>query len=154
MRDFNETDKQKKKTRREVPENPANLSPEKLAELENKVKEALQGVHLSCPVAWTIAKNAGVPKIAVGALTDKLGVRVTDCQIGAFKVEKTLYDGPSTEKLSDELLEKIAALNEEGSLTCEKTFELAKKYKVKPMTIGNETIARGIKIRQCQLGCF
>ncbi len=154
MRDFNETDKQKKKARRVVPENPANLSPEKLAELENKVKEALKGVHLSCPVAWTIAKNAGVPKISVGALTDKLGVRVTDCQIGAFKVEKTLFDGPATEKLSDELLKEIETLNEAGNLTCEKTFELAGKYKVKPITIGNETIARGIKIRQCQLGCF
>jgi hypothetical protein len=118
------------------------------------VKTALNCSHLSCPVAWTIAKNAGVPRIAVGALTDKLGARVTDCQIGCFKVDKTLYDGPATEKLTDELLKKIDTLNSEGRLTCEQAFELAKEYGVKPMTLGNETIARGIKIRECQLGCF
>ncbi len=152
--DFNETDKKKKKGRRVIPENPANLSPERLSELEETVKAALNGVHLSCPIAWAIARKAGVPKIAVGALIDKLGVRVTDCQIGCFKVDKTLYDGPATEKLSDELLKIIDDLNAQGKLTCAKTFELAKEFKVKPLTIGNETIARGIKIRECQLGCF
>lgn len=154
MREFNETDKKKKKKRVEIPENPANLSPKDLAKLENDVKAALRDGYLSCPVAWSLAKKAGVPRIAVGSITDKLGVRITDCQLGCFKVDKTLYTGPASEDLPQEMIEKIISLNDEGKLTCEKAHELAHEYRQKPMTIGHETIARDIKIRQCQLGCF
>jgi len=38
MRDFNEVDREKKRMERRVlPENPANLPPEKLAELEDRM---------------------------------------------------------------------------------------------------------------------
>ncbi|GAI11094.1 unnamed protein product, partial [marine sediment metagenome] len=75
MRDFNETDKKKKKARIQIPENPANLSKEKLLQLEDKVKASLKDGYLSCPIAWKIAKEADVPKIAVGEITDRLSIR-------------------------------------------------------------------------------
>ena len=75
MRDFNEADKKKKKARIEIPDNPEGLSPDKLAELEESVKSALKEGYLACPVAWSVAKKAGVPKIAVGSIIDKLGVQ-------------------------------------------------------------------------------
>ena len=154
MRDFNEADRKKKKARRVLPENPANLPPEKLAELGKEVKAALKDGYLSCPVAWSIARREGVPRIAIGAITDKLGFRVTDCQIGCFKVDKTLYIQPPTGTISQALVKTLEELAGAGTLTCEKTFELAKEYNLKPMTLGNEISARGIKVRQCQLGCF
>ena len=155
MRDFSEADReQKKKERRVLPENPAELPPEKLADLEENIKSALENGYLSCPVAWSIAKREGVPKIAVGAITDKLGFRITNCQIGCFKVDKTLYSEPPKDIVSEELAKTLEELDREGKLTCEKTFELAKEYDLKPMTLGNEISARGIKVRQCQLGCF
>jgi hypothetical protein len=154
MREFNEADKKKKKTRIEIPENPAGLSPEKLEELEESVKSALKEGYLACPVAWSLAKKADVPKIAVGAMTDKLGFRITDCQLGCFKVDKTLYTEPPRETIDPEMIAEIEELERDKKLTCERAFELAAKYKQKPMVIGNETSARNIKIRNCQLGCF
>ena len=155
MRDFSEADReQKKKERRVLPENPADLPTKKLADLEENIKSALENGYLSCPVAWSIAKREGVPKIAVGAITDKLGFRITNCQIGCFKVDKTLYSEPPKDIISEELAKTLEELDREGKLTCEKTFELAKEYNLKPMTLGNEISARGIKVHQCQLGCF
>ena len=154
MREFNQADKKRKKARREIPENPAGLSPEKLAQIEESVKLSLKDGYLACPIAWTLAKKTGVPRIAVGAMVDKLGYRITDCQLGCFKVDKTLYSEPPRESLDPEMVSEIEKLGNDKQLTCEKAFELASKYRQKPMVIGNEASARNMKIRNCQLGCF
>ncbi|MEJ2739026.1 MAG: hypothetical protein P8105_04230, partial [Dehalococcoidia bacterium] len=126
----------------------------KLSELESKVKESLKEGYLACPVAWKIAKDEGVPKIAVGEIADRLGIRVTDCQLGCFRVEKTLYDNPDHEYIHGEIIVELEKLIANNELTCPKVFELARKYKVKPLDIANEVSARGLKFLECQLGCF
>ena len=89
MRDFNEADRKKKDTRIRIQGNPSNLSKEALSHLEESVKASLLDGYLPCPAAWKIAKEINVPKIAVGEVTDRLGKRITNCQIGCFKIEKT-----------------------------------------------------------------
>ncbi|RPI49959.1 MAG: hypothetical protein EHM49_09170, partial [Deltaproteobacteria bacterium] len=79
MRDFGETDKKKKQASIHAKENPGDLSKESLLELERAVKASLKDGYLSCPTAWRIAKESIVPKIAVGNITDKLGIRITNC---------------------------------------------------------------------------
>jgi hypothetical protein len=71
-------------SRRKLGENPAHLSPEVIADLESAVRCALKDGCLSCPAGWKIAKDMAVPRIAVGAVMDKVGVRITDCQLGCF----------------------------------------------------------------------
>ena len=154
MRNFNEADKKKKTSRIRVRENPANLSKKVLADLESKVKDSLKDGYLACPVAWKIAKDADVPKIAVGEIADRLGIRVTDCQLGCFKVEKTVYDNPDHEHIHSKIIAELEKLIEHNELTCPRVFELARKYKVRPLDIANEVSARGLKFLECQLGCF
>jgi hypothetical protein len=154
MREFNEADRKKKTSRVRVQENPANLSKEMLSKLENEVKDSLKDGYLACPVAWKIAKDAGVPKIAVGEIADRLGIRVTDCQLGCFKVEKIVYDNPDHVHIDSEIIAELEKLIANNELTCPKVFELAKKYRVKPLDIAHEVSARGLKFLECQLGCF
>lgn len=154
MREFNKDDKKKKRARIEIPENPAGLPPEKRTELEKAVKSALKDGYLACPIAWSVAKKFDVPKIAVGAMTDKLGFRITDCQLGCFKVDKTMYSESPRDTVDAQMISEIEELDSDKKLTCEKAFELAAKYRQKPMVVGNEASARNMKIRNCQLGCF
>jgi hypothetical protein len=154
MRDFNEADRKNKTTRIRIKENPANLSPEQLSKLEDKVKGSLKEGHLSCPVAWRIAGDAGVSKIAVGEIADRLSIRVTNCQLGCFKVEKMIYDNPDHKHIDSEIIDVLERLIADDQLTCTKVFELARQYRVKPLDIANEVSARGLKFRECQLGCF
>ncbi|MDD4875762.1 MAG: hypothetical protein PHQ86_01315 [Dehalococcoidales bacterium] len=154
MRDFNDTDRKKKSTRIRIPENPGNLSPEIITQLEGTVKAALKDGYLSCPIAWKIARNANVPKIAVGAIADKLGVRVTNCQVGCFAVEKTPYDKSVHQNIDGEIITILDTLKENKQLTCHKIFELAQQFKLTPMVIADEANIRGLKISSCQLGCF
>jgi hypothetical protein len=154
MRDFNEVDKAKKSERIRLNENPANLPADKLAELETAVKASLKDGYLSCPVAWSIAKKLGVPRIAVGAATDKLGLRITDCQLGCFKVEKTPYDGSVTKEVAAQLNARLADLAEGNKIACASAHELVRELKVAPMAVAEAMNIKGMKIRDCQLGCF
>ena len=154
MRDFNEADKEKKRERIRITDNPASLTDEKLAELETAVNASLKEGYLSCPVAWSIAKKAGVPKIAVGAVTDKLGLRITDCQLGCFKVDKTPYDSSISKEADGKIAARLEALTEGNKLACAAAFELARELKLPPMAVAEALNIRNMKIRDCQLGCF
>mgnify|MGYP005853013373 CR=1 FL=1 len=95
----------------------------------------------------------GVPKIAVGAMTDKLGVRVSDCRTGCFKVDKTIRDG-SGAKIDEKLMKAVEELHAKEDLTCSNVFVLAMQHRVAPMTVADAANLKGWKIKQCQLGCF
>lgn len=153
VRNFNEADKKKKKARIQLPENPGNLTPEKLAALRDVVTASLKSGYLSCAKAFNIAEELNVPKISVGVMTDKLGVRVSDCRTGCFKVDKTIRDG-SGKKIEERIIKAVEELKSKDELTCANVFSLAERFKVAPMTVADAANLKSWKIRQCQLGCF
>ncbi|HQL01358.1 MAG TPA: hypothetical protein PK090_11340 [Smithellaceae bacterium] len=138
----------------QLPENPANLPQETLERLGAAVTASLREGYLPCPVAWRIAKDFDIPHIAVGAVMDKLGVRVTDCQIGFFKVDKTPYRALKPEEPSPELTAGLHELDAAGNLTCPTVFELARRFNTSPLKVSEAANILGLKIRACQLGCF
>lgn len=154
MRDFGDEDRRKKKVRIQLPENPANLPKDTLGRLETVVTDSLQDGYLPCPVAWRIAKDFDIPRIAVGAIMDKLGVRVTDCHIGFFKVDKTPYLATAPREPSQELTTGLQELDAAGNLTCSAVFELSRHLKTTPMKVSEAANILKLKIRNCQLGCF
>ena len=154
MRNFNEADRKKKQKRIQIEENPGNLSKEQLSNLEDRVRASLKDGYLSCPVAWKIADEAKVPRIAVGNITDRLGIRVANCQVGCFKVDKTISQDITPEKIDDSIVAAMEKLNESRELTCAKVIELAMRNKLAPLDLADIANLRHWKIRQCQLGCF
>jgi hypothetical protein len=154
MRNFNEADKKRKKARITLRENPANLAAEELAKLEAAVKKSLKDGYLPCPMAFKIAREARVPAIAIGEITDRLGVRITNCQIGCFQVEKTVYHGPADEKVDKAIAGMLEDLSKNDELTCARVFAVARQLKCTPLAVSSVANNLKIKIHQCQLGCF
>jgi hypothetical protein len=154
MRDFNDADRKKKSFRIRLPDNPGNLSGEALSQLEDSVKVAGKDGHIACLLGWKLAKDNGVSRLDVGAMIDKLGIRVTECQLGCFAVDKTPYAGLATEPTSAEVAHRVETLREKGDLTCSNAFALARELHVKPMSVADAANVMGYKLRQCQLGCF
>lgn len=154
MRQFNERDRSRKSSRKNLGKNPAHLSAEVIAELESAVRAVLKNGYLSCPTGWKVARDMAVPRIAVGAVMDKLGARITDCQIGFFKVDKTPYTGAAEEEPPPEIADALRELDAAGNLTCSTVFELARRLRKKPLKISEAANILGLKIRDCQLGCF
>jgi hypothetical protein len=153
-RDFNDTDRDKKKTRINLPGNTAGLSAEQLAGLERRVRNSLTNDYLPCAIAFNIARDFGVPVVAVGQVADNIGHRITGCQIGCFKVEKTPRDGIQPDQLDEKIVAEVKALNNRGELTCAAVFELANRHQVKPLSVADAANFKHLKIHNCQLGCF
>jgi|GEM_PF-379742 len=154
IRPFNNTDRDKKKTRITLPENTVGLASEQLTGLENKVRDSLANGYLPCAIAFTIASDYGVPVVAVGKVADNIGHRITGCQIGCFKVEKTPRDNVQSEQFDDKIVAEVEALNSRDELTCNAVFELAKRFQVKPLAVADAANIKHLKIHNCQLGCF
>ncbi|MCX7683158.1 MAG: hypothetical protein N2508_14525 [Anaerolineae bacterium] len=54
------------------------------AELEQAIREGLILGRLPCAVAWAIAARFGIPRLHVANAAEKLGIRIGQCQLGAF----------------------------------------------------------------------
>lgn len=154
MRDFSDADRNKKKGRIQLPENPGNLSEDALTQLESAVKAAVKDGTVACPAAWKIAADQVISRLDVGVTIDRLSIRVADCQLGCFEVSKTSRIGAVPEPADEELTRRVQALHEQGELTCAKISALAAERKIKPRAVADAANARGYKLRQCQLGCF
>lgn len=53
--------------------------------LEEAIRAALDADgKLSCTRAWQIAAEFAIPKMLVGYIADQMGIRIVNCQLGAF----------------------------------------------------------------------
>lgn len=53
-------------------------------ELEEKITSSLANDRLPCPTAFKIAQELKVSLQEVGETTDKLGIKISSCQLGCF----------------------------------------------------------------------
>lgn len=53
-------------------------------ELQTAIEGALSGGRLTCAAAWRIADAAGLPRMAVANACEKLKIKISVCQLGAF----------------------------------------------------------------------
>jgi hypothetical protein len=51
---------------------------------EQAIQEGLVLGKLPCAVAWAISARLGIARLDVANAAEKLGVRLSDCQLGAF----------------------------------------------------------------------
>jgi len=55
-------------------------------ELESAIRAAVKkDGNISCAAAWKIARSLKVEKMTVSNAAETLGIRITPCQLGAFK---------------------------------------------------------------------
>jgi hypothetical protein len=52
--------------------------------LEQAIREGLVGGRLPCAEAWAIAARLEIPKLEVANAAEKLDIRISQCQLGAF----------------------------------------------------------------------
>lgn len=53
-------------------------------ELAQAIRDSLSEGRLTCKAAWDIAAAFRIPKMDVSAAAERLGVRISRCQLGAF----------------------------------------------------------------------
>jgi hypothetical protein len=124
-------------------------------------QEILANLHegkLRCATAWQIADRLGVERLAVGEMADGLDIRVSHCQLGLFgygdkKLGLSKILKP-VEVPDADLASAIRAAAHDGKVTCAQLFEIVHGLKRASVDVSSHAEALGIKIVQCQLGCF
>ncbi len=120
------------------------------------IEAALREGTLPCPIALGIAKRLKVDSREVGRKADEMGVRISRCQLGLFghssfgkgKIVRPMAEVP------EELAREINLLAVEGRMSCALAFALAREERMRRLEVSNALEALGIKVSQCQLGCF
>ncbi len=52
--------------------------------LREKIQASLSDNRLPCSAAWEIAKSFGLRKMEISSACEKLGIKISHCQLGAF----------------------------------------------------------------------
>jgi len=53
-------------------------------EMEESIRKGLKNNRLSCETTWDIATTFGVKKMTVSSACEKLEIKISPCQLGAF----------------------------------------------------------------------
>jgi hypothetical protein len=54
-------------------------------DIESTIKSSLVNDRLPCSTAWEIAKNFKISKPIIAAICEKMKIKISPCQLGAFK---------------------------------------------------------------------
>ena len=53
-------------------------------ELRRRIEKATVDGRITCAACWKIARDVNLEKMAISAACERMGLKVKDCQIGAF----------------------------------------------------------------------
>lgn len=127
-------------------------------ELQRRLISKLSEGQLPCAAAHALAEHAGTNPLKVGGLADELDVRISRCQLGLFGYgDKRLGQHKVVEPievLRPELASAIQEAAKGNMVTCAQLFAIAERFGEPKMTVSAHVEALGLKITQCQLGCF
>lgn len=114
--------------------------------------------RLSCAQAFRVAQEQGVQPLQVGQEADRLGVRLSHCQLGLFgygpKAEGRHKLVKPASAVDPELAQAIREGVSEGGLPCLAAWEMARIRQISRLELAAAAEALGIKIVRCQLGAF
>ena len=121
--------------------------------MEELILESLEEGKLPCEKAFAIARKLRVKPLTVGQKADEMGIKISRCQLGLFGYGGKKLVSPTAE-IHPELEEEIKRWSREGKLTCAQAWAVARKLGRSKLEISKAAETLGIRIIQCQLGCF
>jgi len=126
--------------------------------MEEAIRRVLEEGKLPCEAAFALARELGVKPLDVGRKADEMGIKISRCQLGLFgygskKEGKHKVVSPP-ETVPAELEAELRRVAPEGFLPCAKAWALARRLGISKLEVSGAAEALGIRIVQCQLGCF
>jgi hypothetical protein len=119
-----------------------------------KIRNSAPKGQLPCGMAFKIAEELNVAPRTVGDMANQLKVRIINCQLGFFSVEKATHEDLTGTSLAPQLAEEVKASLVNGKLPCKVAFQVARKLNAGRKLVGDTATQLKIKISECQLGCF
>lgn len=121
-----------------------------MKEIQNRAAKG----GIPCAVAFVASDELRVPPGEIGFIMDHLEIPITECQLGLFGFSPVKRIVRKTETVSKELEDAIREELVDGRLSCEASWEIAKRFKMARIRVSSACEALGIKLSSCQLGAF
>ncbi len=127
-------------------------------ELKKVLTESLDAEGtLQCPRAFAIANRLGVVPIEVGQAADEMGLVISHCQLGLFG-----HPGPhpkgkivkAAQGIPEGLSQLLRGKAKDDRIGCAEVFAMAQELGIGRQEASNAAEGLGIKVNDCQLGCF
>ena len=122
--------------------------------LDKEIQASLLNGRLPCAVAFKMAGKLDVTPGIVGDKANELKIRIINCQLGCFDLEKATHPGLDKMEIAAALAEELRASMIDQQLPCATAFEVAGKLKVSRQEVGDAATKLKIRLINCQLGCF
>ena len=119
-----------------------------------RIKDSLTEGRLPCASAFKIARRLEVGPQQVGEMADELNVKISRCQLGLFGYGPEGKPLEPMQEVEGELEARIRDGLVEGALPCATAWDIASELTMKRIVLANAAEGLGIRITQCQLGCF
>jgi hypothetical protein len=130
------------------------LKEEKKQILEEEMGASAVNGQIPCAVAFRIAEKLKLVPRVIGDKANELKVRIINCQLGCFYVEKATHEDLEGRVIDPRLTGEVQAALVQGKLPCRVAFQIAEKLKAGRKQVGDAATKLKIKIADCQLGCF
>ncbi len=122
--------------------------------IEEELKASLIDGYLPCAAAFEVARKLKAAPRAVGSVANSAKIRISNCQLGCFIVEKALHGDADSIIVSETVLASIKSSLINGRLPCAIAFKVSRELGVSLQEVGDATNKLRVKIASCQLGCF
>jgi hypothetical protein len=119
-----------------------------------QIQESLTEGKLPCPSAFKVARRLEFSPQQVGEVVDELGIKISRCQLGLFGYGARGKLLETVQEVGKELQARIRDGVVEGELPCVTAWDIAGELTMKRIDVANAAESLGIRIAQCQLGCF
>jgi len=123
-------------------------------EIADKINQSAIDGMIDCASAHRIAKTTGWSPLEIGVQADLLELRISRCQMGLFGYGPGKKNLNPAFEVSKTLKTDILNRQEEGSLSCQQCWDMARVHKISKTDMGSACEKLEIKIKPCQLGAF
>jgi hypothetical protein len=123
-------------------------------EIVARIKDSLTEGRLPHASAFKIARRLEVSPQQVREMADELNVKIFRCQLGLFGYGSEGKTLEPMQEVARELEARIRDRVAEGCLPCATAWDIASELMMKRIDVARAAESLGIRITQCQLGCF
>lgn len=128
----------------------------RMTDLDSRLMDRLRDGQLPCAFAFQLAAEMGLAPGEIGAAADRLGVRISRCQLGLFGYKPFGRKGllQRFEEVPGDVVVSLKASATDGAIPCAALWRIAEEHGLPRVAAACAAETLDLQVTPCQLGCF
>jgi len=127
-----------------------------MSDLEEKLLDSLRDGRLPCAFAFRVAQEMETGPETIGAEADRLGIRISRCQLGLFGYPAFRRKGliQQVEVVPGDVAASLKSSATDGIVPCNELWRIAHDHGLPKIVVASAAETLDLQVSPCQLGCF